>query len=73
MNSLDRMQMTDQPPQVNDHVVLTEQVCRVSSARQHLLSAARQPASALNGVLILARQIRHLILRKHKSDVIQVS
>lgn len=39
VNSLNRMQMTDQPPQVNDHIVLTEQVCGVSPACQHLLSA----------------------------------
>ncbi len=68
VNGLSRVQMADQPPKVNDQVVLCEQVGRVSSAGQDLLSAHRQSASSLNGVLILARQIRHLILRENESD-----
>lgn len=63
MNSLNRVQMADEPPQVNDHIILSEQAGRVSSAGQDLISARRQPASSLNGVLVLTRQIRHLILR----------
>lgn len=63
VNSLNRVQMADEPPQVNDHIILSEQAGRVSSAGQDLISARRQPASSLNGVLVLTRQIRHLILR----------
>lgn len=70
MNSLNRVQMTDQPLQVNDHIVLTEQVSRVSSAGQDLLTAHWQSASSLNSVLVLTRQIWHLVLRDSKSCAI---
>lgn len=70
MNCLNRVQMADQPPQVNDHIVLTEQVSRVSLAGQDLLSAHWQSASSLNSVLLLTCQIWHLVLRDSKSHVI---
>lgn len=69
VNGLNRVQMADQPPQINDHIVLSEQVGGVSLAGQDLLSARRQSASSLNGVLVLTRQTWHLILRDNKSDV----
>lgn len=69
MNSVNRVQMADEPPQVNDHVILSEQAGCVSSAGQDVISARRQPASSLNGVLVLTRQIRHLILRGNECDV----
>lgn len=66
MNGLNRVQMADQPAQVNDHIVLSEQGGGVSSAGQDLLSACWQSASSLNGVLVLTRQTWHLILRENK-------
>lgn len=69
VNDLDWVQVADEPPEVNDDIALSEQVGRVSSARQDRLSARWQSASSLNSILILTRQIWHLILRENKSDV----
>lgn len=57
VDGVSRVQVADEPAEVDDHVVLGEQAGRVSSARQDLLSAHRQPASSLNGVLVLACQM----------------
>lgn len=70
VNGQNRVQMADKPLEVNDHITLSEQVGGVSSAGQDLLSACRQSASSLNSILVLARQIWHLILRENKSNVI---
>lgn len=54
--------MADEPPEVNEHIGLGEQVGRVPSAGQQRLSTRRQSASSLDGVLVLARHMRQLIL-----------
>lgn len=46
--------MADEPAQVDDHIVRSEQVGSVSSAGKDHLSAGGESTSSLNGILVLA-------------------
>lgn len=62
LNGANRVQMTDEPPQVNHHIFLRQQRSYVCLISQDHLSAGRQPTRSLNGILMLTVYIRNLIL-----------